>query len=69
MTDFFRGIDNHVQIKKILKEYGVQYEAEKDLEFFDELQDGILEDYPDISNLKIVLQRIVDYLSSRDLHL
>lgn len=69
MTDFFKGIDNHVQIKKILQEYEVQYEAEKDLQFFDELQGGILEDYPDVSNLKSVLQRIVVYLSNRDLQL
>tara|TARA_B110000093_G_C12968023_1_gene410679 strand:+ start:1775 stop:1984 length:210 start_codon:yes stop_codon:yes gene_type:complete len=67
MTDFFKGIDNHVKIKHILKEYEVQYEAEEDLEFFDELQDGIMEDYPNISNLEVVLKRIVIYLSNRDL--
>jgi predicted HAD superfamily hydrolase len=67
MTDFFQCIENHIEIKNILKKYEVQYEDEKDLEFFDELQNGILEDYPNISNLEIVLQRIVIYLTSRDL--
>ena len=67
MTDFFQCIENHNEIKNILKKYEVQYEDEKDLEFFDELQNGILEDYPNISNLEIVLQRIVIYLTSRDL--
>ena len=69
MTDFFQCIENHIEIKNILKKYEVQYENEKDLEFFDELRDGIMEDYPNISNLDIVLERIVIYLANRDLRL
>jgi len=68
MTDFFESVHNHVEIKKILQEYEVKYEAEKDLEFFEELQAGILEDYPNVSNLETVLERIVVYLATKNLH-
>jgi len=67
MDNFFEFVDNHVEIKKILQGYEVKYEAEKDLEFFEELQAGILEDYPNVSNLETVLERIVVYLTTRDL--
>jgi len=69
MDVFYKGIANHVEIKKILKEYEVKYDKEKDIEFFDELITGILEDHPAVSNLDIVLERILIYIVNRDLKL
>ena len=50
MDVFYKGIANHVEIKQILKEYEVKYDKEKDIEFFDELITGILEDHVKIPN-------------------
>lgn len=66
-TNFYRDIDNKNDIQQILKQYEVAYEKESDVEFFDELQNGILEDYPNTPNLSIVLERILIYLVNRDL--
>jgi hypothetical protein len=68
-NNFYKGIDNTVEIKLILNQYEVAYEKESDVEFFDELQNGILEDYPNTPNLSIVLERILVYLVNRDLTL
>ena len=66
-NDFYKDIDNKNDIQLILKQYEVVYEKEKDVEFFDELQNGIMEDYPNTPNLSIVLERILIYLVNRDL--
>jgi hypothetical protein len=66
---FFKGIVNTAEIKLILKQYEVAYEKESDIEFFDELQNGIIEDHPNTENLSIVLERILCYLVNRDLAL
>ena len=66
-NDFYKDIDNKNDIQLILKQYEVAYEKEKDVEFFDELQNGILEDYPNTPNLSTVLERILIYLVNRDL--
>ena len=66
-NDFYKDIDNKNDIQLILKQYDVAYEKEKDVEFFDELQNGILEDYPNTPNLSTVLERILIYLVNRDL--
>lgn len=67
-NNFYHGIDNKNDIQLILKQYEVAYEKESDVEFFDELQNGILEDYPNTPNLSIVLERILIYLVNRDLN-
>ena len=69
MDVFYKGITNHIKIKQILKEYEIVYDKEKDIEFFDELVTGILEEHPAVSNLDIVLERILIYLANRDLKL
>ena len=66
-TLFFKDIPNHIQIKKILQKYEIKYEKENDIEFFDELINGISEDYPKVQYLTIVLERILVYLVNRDL--
>ena len=66
-NNFYKDIDNKNDIQLILKQYEVAYEKESDVEFFDELQNGILEDYPNTPNLSIVLERILIYLVNRDL--
>ena len=66
-NNFYKDIDNKNDIQLILKQYEVAYEKEKDVEFFDELQNGILEDYPNTPNLSIVLERILIYLVNRDM--
>lgn len=66
-NNFYKNIDNKNDIQLILKQYEVAYEKESDVEFFDELQNGILEDYPNTPNLSIVLERILIYLVNRDL--
>ncbi len=68
-NNFYKDIDNKNDIQLILKQYEVAYEKESDVEFFDELQNGILEDYPNTPNLSIVLERILIYLVNRDLTL
>lgn len=65
--DFYAEIPNHIQIKQILKKYEIEYENEKDVEFFDELINGISEDYPKVPNLTVVLERILVFLVNRDL--
>lgn len=65
--DFFQNIKNHVEIRNILQEYEIEYEKEKDVEFFDELITGITENYPTVPNLSIVLERILIFLVKRDL--
>lgn len=65
--DFFQNIKNHVEIRNILQEYEIEYEKEKDVEFFDELITGITENYPNVPNLSIVLERILIFLVKRDL--
>jgi len=67
-NNFYHGIDNKNDIQLILKQYEVAYEKESDVEFFDELQNGILEDYPNTPNLSNVLERILIYLVNRDLN-
>lgn len=69
MDVFYKGIANHVQIKQILKEYEVKYDKEEDVEFFDELLSGILEEYPTVNDLDIVLERILIHIVNRDLKL
>lgn len=66
-NNFYQDIANSDEIQLILKQYEVAYAKEKDVEFFDELQNGILEDYPNTPNLSIVLERILIYLVNRDL--
>ena len=66
-TLFFKDIPNYIQIKKILQKYEIKYEKENDIEFFDELINGISEDYPKVQYLTIVLERILVYLVNRDL--
>ena len=66
-NNFYKDIDNKNDIQLILKQYEVAYEKESDVEFFDELQNGILEDYPNTPNLSTVLERILIYLVNRDL--
>jgi len=66
-NNFYKDIDNKNDIQLILKQYEVAYEKESDVEFFDELQNGIMEDYPNTPNLSIVLERILIYLVNRDL--
>tara|TARA_B100000780_G_C21002785_1_gene401235 strand:- start:625 stop:846 length:222 start_codon:yes stop_codon:yes gene_type:complete len=66
-NNFYKNIDNKNDIQLILKQYEVAYEKESDVEFFDELQNGILEDYPNTPNLATVLERILIYLVNRDL--
>ena len=69
MEYFYKDIHNHLEIKQILQEYDVKYDKETDLDFFDELTNVILEEYPAVSNLDIVLERILIYLTKRDLKL
>lgn len=66
-NNFYKDIDNKNDLQLILKQYEVAYEKESDVEFFDELQNGILEDYPNTPNLSTVLERILIYLVNRDL--
>jgi hypothetical protein len=66
---FYKGITNHIKIKQILKEYEIVYDKEQDIEFFDELINGITEDYPTVSGLDIVLERILIHMVNRDLKL
>lgn len=67
--DFYKDVSNHLQIKKILNKYEIEYEKEKDVEVFDELINGIEEDYPKVPNLTMVLERILVFLVNRDLSL
>tara|TARA_B110000967_G_C18660019_1_gene447701 strand:- start:573 stop:782 length:210 start_codon:yes stop_codon:yes gene_type:complete len=69
MDVFYKGITNHIKIKQILKEYEIVYDKEQDIEFFDELINGITEDYPTVSGLDIVLERILIHMVNRDLKL
>jgi hypothetical protein len=69
MDVFYKGIENHVKIKQILKEYEVTYDKEQDIEFFDELINGITEDNPAVPGLDIVLERILIYMVKRDLRI
>ena len=64
--NFYKGIDNHAEIKTILKEFEVKYEKERDIEFFSEIMNGIEEDYPSVQNLSMVLERILVYLVNRE---
>ena len=68
-VDFYKDISNHIEIKDILKKYEIAYEKEMDVEFFDELMNGIEEDYPKVLNLNVVLERILVYLVNRDMKL
>ena len=52
-----------------MKKYEIAYEKEMDVEFFDELMNGIEEDYPKVLNLNVVLERILVYLVNRDMKL
>ena len=56
-------------IKQILKGYEVTYDKEQDIEFFDELINGITEDNPAVPGLDIVLERILIYMVKRDLRI
>ena len=69
MDVFYKGIENHVIIKQILKEYDITYDKEQDIEFFDELINGITEDNPAVPGLDIVLERILIYMVKRDLRI
>tara|TARA_B100000795_G_scaffold222359_1_gene177252 strand:+ start:1301 stop:1504 length:204 start_codon:yes stop_codon:yes gene_type:complete len=66
--DFYKNIKNHLEIKEILQKYEID-EKEKDVEFFDKLITGISEDYPDVLNLTVVLERILVFIVRRDLSL
>mgnify|MGYP006077297473 CR=1 FL=1 len=65
--DFYKDILNTVEIQNILKKYNIVYDKETDVEFFDELIYGIEEDYPNVANLSVVLERILIYLVNRDM--
>jgi hypothetical protein len=69
MDVFYKGIENHVKIKQILKGYEVTYDKEQDIEFFDELINGITEDNPAVPGLDIVLERILIHMVKRDLRI
>jgi hypothetical protein len=69
MDVFYKGIENHVIIKQILKGYEVTYDKEQDIELFDELINGITEDNPAVPGLDIVLERILIYMVKRDLRI
>jgi len=65
--DFYKDILNTVEIQNILKKYNIVYDKETDVEFFDELIYSIEEDYPNVANLSVVLERILIYLVNRDM--
>tara|TARA_B110000967_G_C18623853_1_gene430167 strand:+ start:254 stop:463 length:210 start_codon:yes stop_codon:yes gene_type:complete len=69
MDVFYKGIKNHIMIKQILKEYDITYDKEQDIEFFDELINGITEDNPAVPGLDIVLERILIHMVKRDLRI
>jgi len=68
-VDFYKDIDNHLQIKAVLEQFEIEYENENDVEFFDELMSGILEEYPTVQNLKVVLDRILVHIVNKYLHI
>ena len=65
--DFYKDAIDTVEIQNILKKYNIVYDKETDVEFFDELIYSIEEDYPNVANLSVVLERILIYLVNRDM--
>ncbi len=63
--DLYKNVNNQDEIDSILKEYEIEIENETDVEFFNELIYGIVEDYPMVRNLETVLERILIYLVNK----
>ena len=58
MSDFYKNIPNRVQIEFILKPYDIK-ECMADSEFFGEFYWDLVDEYPNVPNLQIVLERML----------
>ena len=58
MSHFYKNIPNRVQIESILKPYDMK-ECMSDSEFFGEFYLDLVDEYPNVPNLQMVLERML----------
>ena len=56
--DFYNGIQNHVQIIRIFKPYDMS-KCMTDTEFFGEFVEDLVDEHPNVPNLRTVLERML----------
>lgn len=57
-VDYYERVSNRGEIETLLAPYDMQ-ECMSDIEFFPELVEDLVEDHPDVKNLRTVLERML----------
>ena len=59
--DFYKGVDNDKEILILLKEYEMGTIVQ-DVEHFTAMRHDMVDEHPNVQNLEMVLDRILEYI-------